>query len=940
MNTVIPRGNIEASLVVVGDVPTVDDLKQGISFSGITGELLADIIKQSGFELEDTLLINVAPFRKYGNSQLSTTELLEFRNSHVLPILNKAPRKTIICLGNAALFTLGVADKLQGVNALRGKRLKSPLVPEATIYASIHPYFVVQNPDEVDDFYADFRFANRGHKGDLSDQVPLYISDIETIEDLITLEKEIKEKGLVAYDFETDDLDRDTAKVISCSFYTFQQEGQTGAYKVWFWAAYDRLVPRFSEEKLEEFRQRFTSIFLQAGTNFKQIGWNCNFDDWIAETWAKVPLPGSTYDGQLMKWVVNNGGYHNLKDSTEKYLGYANYEAGLLEFVREIKARRNKILTHEDDFRALEWKGVQPDISASGKPKWPKTLDKGFAAYALVPYDILRTYNCYDAVYTGLLFDLFKERIINEGLNKSAQLRHQIVKDLLRCEQRGFLLDVEANRKLSHQLTVIKDRCETLVQAEVLKLNPDAVDFNLNSNQQLALLLFGRPIEIPSLNRNAVFKALKVYESWKLDKQIKAVEAKFYGDYSKIKKSIATGGYDYDTVAKLLTEYAAKEFPIEAILIESKPLYCNGLYTPKFFTKGGEPSCASAVLQSLFNEKEEPLLKYMIMYRKAVKILNTFVDKIYACRNSEDVVKSKYNGTGTNTGRISSSDPINWQNFPEKVRGQFKSRPGFKFVNGDLSQAEVRGVAAYSEDEDLIRAVDAQDIHRAIASLVYNKPEEEISSEERRATKTTVFGIIYGIGPDKLALALGKTVQEAQDLIDLFFTRFPGVKKWLNKQIESASKPPFYVYTPWGTRRSTRGTLSVDNRVKMHTERVACNMPIQGAAGELTLWYIHKLLTLAKEKKWDVYLVNTTHDSFTFEVPDALCEDFEKLIVSTVESRVDISPLDKVIFRVDTKIQTNWYGDIDVKKTLDPREDKFDWEIFSDVSEELDIVCQ
>lgn len=275
-------------------------------------------------------------------------------------------------------------------------------------------------------------------------------------------------------------------------------------------------------------------------------------------------------------------------------------------------------------------------------------------------------------------------------------------------------------------------------------------------------------------------------------------------------------------------------------------------------------------------------------------------------------------------GIVNHNSGPNMQNLTPYLRGILVARPGYTFVNFDLSQAEVRVVAIRSGDEALIEAIrtadsgEAADIHCAVAAKMYKIDSKEVKSHQRRAAKTIVFGILYGLGKNRLGLALGISDEEAQNLIDEFFETYPRVKEWIDNQKIIASKPPYYVTTSWGTRRSTRNIKSISKKISMHYERIASNMSIQGDAGEFTLWLICEMMRYIRKNGIDAHMVNTTHDSVTFEVIADSAEKIKTMINTIVNKGAPVEPLNNMKFKCDIDEGTYWYGKPDALKAIDP----------------------
>lgn len=957
-------GPLDAEIVVVGDQPTWDDTQRGSIFSCSQGTTIKALLKESGFNVKKILFINSISYRKNSGVQLTAKQLRDDADQHLIPIISSHTRKLIIAMGNNAICALGVVDKPAGVNSLRMKQLSSPYTDDAVIVATTSPFIIMKEPDEADDMMVDFSYAKRVYTGNIQDQVPMVIRDILKPDDIFDmLEFEIEEWGypLIAYDHETDDKNAQTTNIVMTSFCA-GSEDSLGRKIAYVWTPYDRMVALYTEHELNQFKEAYDEFYSKAGNGYDFIAFNKTFDDWVTESYLGHDIPGAKYDVMLMKWVVNKNGSNDLKSNTARYLGYPNYEAEVVEHFNAIKARRSKVLTHPDDFDTLKRAGVEPiknitKVKKSESYRWPVDLvDKGKEGYALIDKDVLRLYCAYDSTYTRMLYDVLAEKIKDGGLVKSMKLRHRICKTLMRCEQRGFLMDVERNKEFEEKLTEIETVCKKKIQDEVYKINPSIENFNPASNDHLSAILFGTPGQIPFISLDNLLdqapQKTSKYHNYEVKKTLQAFHAEYYQDIDAVMESLRNKSFDYERVsADIVKTFLANNRQYREAIVEPHNVYPNGLYAPLGYTKTGKPSCAVSILQSLIKIKDSEFLSLILMLRKAEKLNSTFVKAIRKKLDSNNVLHGRFNTIGTKTGRISSSNP-NCQNFVSYIRGQLIPRPGYKLLEFDYSQAEVRAVAAYSGDKYLINALNSEDIHRAVAALVFHIPEEQVTKEQRRFSKTIVFGLIYGISTYKLSLDLGISIDEAEALMEQFFDRFPTLRQWLIEQRENAYEWPHMSKTPWGTQMSVRNVLSYDKKIRGHAERQACNAPIQGAAGELTLYTACEIMDEVNRLGWDVHLVNTTHDSCSFEVPEHLSYivgpildkdgnpkvkdgkiqyeiggEFTELVREVAARKAPVEPIDKVSFPIDIELNDYWSGEPDLMKALDPRGEIFRWDL-------------
>lgn len=1010
-----PRGLETAPIVFIGGLPNYDDVTTGEAWSSENVDnLVWDVLQENGINYNQVAFINAMSIPNQSSTkQIAAGLLMDDAHQHLLPWLAKHPRRLIVAFGNEALCALGVVPKPEKVTTLRGKELSSEIIKNYGISGFVtctpHPWGSLKEPETADDFRLDLGWAFRAsgiipgfeHLKNQT-QEPINIVDLEDPDQIDDLLQEAWRNGRMSYDYETTGLNPLIDFPVTMSTYT--GEMVNGIATPWFWASHDRLELRFNERTINGFKEKFAHLFSRAGEDYDLIAWNGNFDDWITEEWLKElfedfkkPFSLSQFDAMLMKWQVRSRRPHGLKQAVARDLGYANYDKEVDENTAAVRARRGKLLTHEDDFRVLQYFGYEPEKTARGF-KWPESADKGqpqkkgLAMYAMIPYEIMRRYNAYDALYTYRLFDYYGEIIDQDGLGTACDLRHEIRKELLKCQQRGMLDDKETSKQFSKELKAIEEQCKRGISDVLFEMGHDGDNFNPNSGDQIAKVLFGVPIDVPLFMPNTITTG--ALSPAVATDRCQFIEQKVYGeDYANIRDSLAkTGKFDADRAETNLRAMWQKYYPALKPGIERMPMYLNGPYEPLGFTKGGKPGTGSPVLKSLSKVKgrEDKFLPLLLILRKVSKLRGTFVDGILSRIDDNDILRPGFNPIGTDSGRISSNNP-NGQNFVKWLRGQLIPRPGYKFLEWDLSQAEIRAAAAFSNDKALLKALAeadsgiGYDIHTLIAAQIFKKDPKDVNKHtERKYAKTIVFGIIYGMSAFRLSMAIGVTLKKAQEFINDFYTAFPDLKKWLENQVRIAAKPPYFVYTPWGTRRSTRNMDSTDKKVVAHTSRIAMNMPIQGAAGELTLYYICEIMNKIRAKVYDAHLVNTTHDSCTLEVAAHLvggapiskaktcscqehlheddravvqpgmseCPDCGHIFIPTgpivdiindVIDNADLpEPLDRVRFVADLEANMYWSGKPNLILAVDPKygtDEELRWDLLlSSISDENNNV--
>ena len=324
-------------------------------------------------------------------------------------------------------------------------------------------------------------------------------------------------------------------------------------------------------------------------------------------------------------------------------------------------------------------------------------------------------------------------------------------------------------------------------------------------------------------------------------------------------------------------------------------------------TKTG-PSTDASVLEELAAQGHRlPVL--LLEYRQLDKLKGTYVDALPQLVNPETGrLHTSFNQTVAATGRLSSSDP-NLQNIPVRtelgaeIRKGFIPEAGSVFLAADYSQIELRILAHLSGDPTFVEAFRrGEDIHRQTAAQVFGVALEDVTPTMRDAAKTINFATIYGIGPFALAQKLGTSVAEARSFISAYFERFPGVRRYLDEQIEQARQVG-YVETLSGRRRYIPEIKSDNFNIRQFGERAATNAPVQGTAADiikLAMIEIHRALA---ERVPSAKMLLQVHDELVFEVPEAEVETTRELVVEIMENafRLDVPLV------VETGVGRNWY---------------------------------
>ncbi len=308
-------------------------------------------------------------------------------------------------------------------------------------------------------------------------------------------------------------------------------------------------------------------------------------------------------------------------------------------------------------------------------------------------------------------------------------------------------------------------------------------------------------------------------------------------------------------------------------------------------TASGAPSTDEEVLEKL--AEDYPLPKVLLEHRGLAKLKSTYCDKLAASIDAATGrVHTSYGQAIAVTGRLSSSEP-NLQNIPirtaegRRIREAFIAPPGARIVSADYSQIELRIMAHISGDEGLLSAFAAgEDIHRATASEVFGVPLGEVSNEQRRYAKVINFGLIYGMSAYGLASNLGIDKDVARGFIERYFTRYPGVAKYMERTREQARRQG-YVETVFGRRLWLPEINSPNGPRRGAAERAAINAPMQGTAADLIKLAMIAVSKWIKDGRLGTRLIMQVHDELVLEVPRLIMQVHDELVLEVPDDEVD-----------------------------------------------------
>ena len=323
-------------------------------------------------------------------------------------------------------------------------------------------------------------------------------------------------------------------------------------------------------------------------------------------------------------------------------------------------------------------------------------------------------------------------------------------------------------------------------------------------------------------------------------------------------------------------------------------------------TPSGAPSTNEEALEAIADQHELP--RVILEYRGLAKLRSTYTEKLPEMVDpATGRVHTSYHQAGAATGRLASSDP-NLQNIPirtedgRRIRRAFIAPPGRKLLACDYSQIELRIMAHLSEDPALLRAFDSgDDVHRATAAEVFGRKPEEVTPNERRAAKAINFGLMYGMSAFGLAKQLGVSRGEAQDYIGLYFSRYPGVREYMERTREQA-RGQGYVETVFGRRLYLPYIHSRNQTQRAGAERAAINAPMQGTAADIIKRAMASIDGWLQAHREQALMILQVHDELVFEAD----EDFIPALTEAVTQRMAGAAQLRVPLVVDSGTGQNW----------------------------------
>lgn len=344
---------------------------------------------------------------------------------------------------------------------------------------------------------------------------------------------------------------------------------------------------------------------------------------------------------------------------------------------------------------------------------------------------------------------------------------------------------------------------------------------------------------------------------------------------------------------------------LQQILFEKLEIHTKLGLTRLKKTKTGYSTDVS-VLESM---DEHPLPRAILEYRTVTKLKNTYVDALPQLISPKTGrIHTNFHQTGTATGRLSSSDP-NLQNIPirkdegREIRKAFTApSPERLIISADYSQIELRLLAHIADDSGLKAAfASGMDIHTATACRIFGVTADQVTPDLRANAKAINFGIIYGMGPQRLARETGVSMSEAKSFIEKYFEGFPNIRKYIDKA-KATTRDTGFSWTMTGRRRPIPEIHSKERMVMVNGENMAVNSPIQGSAADLIKLAMIEIQKRLDDRKLDAVMLMQVHDELVFECQKSVKDELIQLVRDCMENAMKLS----VPLKVEVGCGSNW----------------------------------
>lgn len=831
------KGSKNPKMVIVGDIPNSYNVRNNSVLADC--ELLNMVLYEAiGIDKKE-LYFTYAVKKPSDNGKKPTKKQLSEYSYLLSEELSDLNAPIVLCLGEIAMNVVCGTSKL---GKYKGKQQPITLY-EGTgqALATYSPYYIQNNENALEDWAKDISKAWDFANGIVQTKSKTQVVYCDTFEKIVELSKYVRQTGVASFDFET--------KAIDDKLGTFEEGFYATTLSISFQVGSAWVIPLqhfespFTDEEVKEIMV-FLKKTIFENPKIRKVGHNLNFDFHVLRTYDINKLRGRIDDTMLMHHLHDETERHGLKEITNVYF--------------------QEFAGYENELDGMDWEKI--------------------------PIKTLIQYNGTDTDITLRLCILLESYLLEDEPSYIIyrNLTMAVFRPLWEAEAKGMLI----NRDFLS--TSVKEVDDIIAQqVKVLMNNKIVKRFELAKAEEK--------------KSEAIEGVAKRLEEWRLTHTSRT---KTEDDLIKKLSDLKSG---------VLSVYDGISFGSPKQLQQLLYFDDNG-----FKFKSLETGTGKDILTELEPQDKTGFIKELLKLRSMEKMQGTYLKGILQRLDRDNRIHTSFKLAGTASGRISSANP-NLQNMPnsykldddvsrdivKKVKKSFVPPKGYSLIQVDFSQAEIRIIASFAKEENMIAVYAGDgDIHTKTAASVmhltveqFKELEKDVQKLKRFQAKAVNFGFLYGMSAEgfqdyaKTGYKVIYTDEEAVHTRNAFFDTYPALLDYHELYKEKGRKYG-WVRTLFGRRRRLKDINSSDGYKRSADERVAVNSPIQGSAGEFTLFAI-ALLYLRLPKRWQI--VNTIHDSIMLYVPTKEVKEAAEFVQWTMSNLPTKQYFNKELYKVKMK---------------------------------------
>lgn len=855
-NPVTYRGAIDAPIVVLCAAPSLEEVENGMSVGGASGSYMLDALQREGFDLNDILFVNSIMCRA-SDPDLITLKTLQACQSNVDVVIAAHPRKLIVAMGNTAWSSIHNLRKIGGVRVGCGKVIHCSKFDCWSVW-NIDPLFALRSPNWKPEFEQAIRRAYQTYTIGAPQRPPATILECPaTITQALEYIQCAGAAEAVSYDIETGN-----------------PKGTPPNYQV-----HPILGIGFGWSDPVTFKKTAFYLpilhgFVTKDPSYFEVAiqpvWT--FDEWLQ---IDVAIREHIFNGNK-KLIAQNGKFD------ARFLRYQyNYNCPI--WFDTIIAHRliDENKSHSLKSMARFWLNA-PDWDVFDTLKTNQHL-------GYLSLDEVAEYCAYDAVYTLELSELYLDMLEGQSYEKTFwELDQPLFNELINVELEGVKVDPVA-MEIMEQALLEEIQCALQECAELSGWAGKVLPYKDKRNKNGSLKAGIEAGVNPNSPKDIQFI---LYDHFKLPIPTDKYEKKKYLD----KKG--NGKTD-----KITIDYH---------------LFKRGM----IFNEDGEEEEVYVV------PLDHPVRDFVKVYQHYRSLKTIYGNVIKGVRKNmypDGKIHTNYgfsmrdDNNSPTTGRLSSNSP-NMQNIKAAFKPMFiPPYDGWKIIEADMSQSEIRVWAYHSQDQNLIHSLVSGDFHTSTAAMMMGKDIADVTKEDRQVSKVISFGaILFGGKENVLMRTLHCSRDEASKLLERAYSVYPDGKKWIDTVIAECNSTG-YVTTIFGRCRRLPEIWSANDSERASAERQAVNSPIQGASSEITNLNIVKIAKYLRENNYQARIINTVHDSIVVSCPEEEVEEVKNIMLTIMTT----PPFEEfnIPLEADVAIYDAWGGALDINKIKNIKEE-------------------